>query len=72
MGFTPICPKCGSAAVLTRPTRSLECERCNFVGAKARFTSFDDRVEPMDDEVGRARKRRDFYIADRTIKLSDE
>lgn len=70
MGFTPICPKCGSAAIKPRRTGWMECKRCEFIGPQPRFTSMEHHIDG--DDVERAKHERAHFIPDRTIKLSDE
>lgn len=78
MAFTPICPKCGSAAVMApgrlpgRPvgsTLELQCMRCHHTGARAHFTSREPSAVDWDDT---SLRKLGHYMPTRTIPLSDE
>lgn len=71
MGFTPICPKCGSAycSPSSKPgSKRLICNRCCHAAPRNVFVSIDNR---LDDTPVDARKR-GAPLPTRTIPLSDE
>jgi uncharacterized Zn finger protein len=74
MASTPICPKCGSAAVesISVPPmreRLRRCERCGYQGRISHFTTREPSTVVVNDAELR---KRGNYMPSRTIPLSDE
>ncbi len=76
--MTPICPKCGSAAIMApgrlpgHPvgrTKTLQCQRCHHIGSVDHFKNHE---LPAVDWSDHAARRHGAYLPSRTIPLSDE